>query len=75
MVLAALSRVCGRQRLPGQAFNGVTFVPGGLAAWSGLAGTRPGFGAAGPVRSEMRVPGSFASSARDFGLASNLMAG
>jgi threonine dehydrogenase-like Zn-dependent dehydrogenase len=49
--------------------------PGGLAVWLGLAGDEPGFDAAGLVRSEKRVIGSFAYSDQEFAEAAGLLAG
>ena len=48
--------------------------PGGLAVWLGLADAEPGYDAAGLVRSEKRVIGSFAYSDREFADAASLLA-
>ena len=49
--------------------------PGGLAVWLGLADAEPGYDAAGLVRSEKRVIGSFAYSDQEFAEAAGLLAG
>jgi threonine dehydrogenase-like Zn-dependent dehydrogenase len=49
--------------------------PGGLAVWLGLADAEPGYDAAGLVRSEKRVIGSFAYSDEEFAEAAGLLAG
>lgn len=48
---------------------------GGLAVWLGLADAEPGYDAAGLVRSEKRVIGSFAYSDQEFADAARLLAG
>ncbi|MET7459393.1 alcohol dehydrogenase catalytic domain-containing protein [Nonomuraea sp. NPDC005501] len=47
--------------------------PGGTAVWLGLADTEPGFDAAGLVRGEQRVLGSFAYSGADFAAAAAMV--
>lgn len=49
--------------------------PGGLAVWLGLADAEPGYDAAGLVRSEKRVIGSFAYTDDEFAAAAGLLAG
>jgi threonine dehydrogenase-like Zn-dependent dehydrogenase len=49
--------------------------PGGLAVWLGLADAEPGYDAAGLVRSEKRVIGSFAYSDQEFAEAGGLLGG
>jgi threonine dehydrogenase-like Zn-dependent dehydrogenase len=49
--------------------------PGGLAVWLGLADAEPGYDAAGLVRSEKRVIGSFAYSDQEFADAGALLGG